>query len=248
MEDVAMTCANICEVQLAIIDISLGKLLLYQFAWKLIKFIENENFNRWHVHNAPSLVHLPMFFMGKLNQFFQHLALFSQNSINTNKDEHCITTSDQGLDSKNIAIVVKLGLKFLKKMAEHIKDNRVPKEVPSFARSLFTKTSSIPLLLANTNGVVATVPAIAPATKSKGCKKKEGKQTGRKKQKREGGPSNKSLQMGLFHTKYGISAGAAHPKKGKLKDKICLDFCLHTRKCSKASPGLHKFQTLHSLE
>jgi hypothetical protein len=32
MEDVAMTCANICGVQLAIVDISLGKPLLYQFA------------------------------------------------------------------------------------------------------------------------------------------------------------------------------------------------------------------------
>jgi hypothetical protein len=174
-----------------------------------------------------------MFFMGKLHQVFQHLTLFSQNSINTNKVEHGITTSDKGLDSKNIAIAVNFGSKFLKKMAEHIKDNTVPKEVPSFARSLFTKTSSVLLLLPNTNGVVATVPAFAPVTKSKGSKKKEGKQTGCKKQKREGGPSDKSLQMGLFHTKNGISAGAAHPEKGKLKDKICLDFCWHTRKCSK---------------
>jgi hypothetical protein len=70
-------------------------------------------------------------------------------------------------------------------------------------------------------------------TKSEGGKKKESKQNRRKKQKREGGPSDKNLQMGLFHTKIGISAGAAHPEKGKLKDKICLDFCLHTRKCSK---------------
>jgi hypothetical protein len=70
----------------------------------------------------------------KLHQYFQHLALFSQNSINTNKVEHGITTSDQGLDSKNIAIVVKLGSNFLKKMAEHIKDDTVPKEVPSSAQ------------------------------------------------------------------------------------------------------------------
>jgi hypothetical protein len=120
MEDVPMTCANICGVQLAIVDIFLGILLLYQFAWKLINFIENKNFNSWHARNAPSLVNLPMFFMGKLHQFVQHLALFSQNSINTNKVEHGITTSDQGLDSKKIAITVKLGLKFLKKLAEHI--------------------------------------------------------------------------------------------------------------------------------
>ncbi len=176
MEDVAMTCTNICGVQLAIVDISLGKPLLYQFAWKLIKFIEKKIFNCWHACNAPSLVHLPIFFMGKL-QFFQHLVLFSQNSINTNKVEHGITTSNKGLDSKNIAIAVKLGSKFLKKMAEPIEDNTVPKEVPSFARSLFTKTSSILLLLANTNGVAATVLAIAPATKSEGGEKKEGEQT-----------------------------------------------------------------------
>jgi hypothetical protein len=36
MEDVAMMCAKICGVQLAIMDISGGKPLLYQFAWKVI--------------------------------------------------------------------------------------------------------------------------------------------------------------------------------------------------------------------
>ncbi len=173
MEDVAMTCGNICGVQLAIIDISLGKPLLYQFAWKLIKFIENKKINCWHTRNVLSLVHLPMLFMGKLHQFFQYLALFSQNSINNNIVEHGIMTSNQGLDSKNIAIAVKLGSKFLIKMTELIEDDTVPKEIPSFARSLFTETSSGPRLVANTNGVVTTVPAIAPATTSKSGKKKE---------------------------------------------------------------------------
>jgi hypothetical protein len=42
MEDVAMTCANMCGVQLAIIDVSTTKPLLYQFALKMIKFIENK--------------------------------------------------------------------------------------------------------------------------------------------------------------------------------------------------------------
>ncbi len=42
MDNIAMTCANICGVQLAIIDASAGKPLLYQFAWKVIKFIENK--------------------------------------------------------------------------------------------------------------------------------------------------------------------------------------------------------------
>jgi hypothetical protein len=42
MEDVAMTCANMCGVQLAIVDVSTTKPLLYQFALKMIKFIENK--------------------------------------------------------------------------------------------------------------------------------------------------------------------------------------------------------------
>ncbi len=42
MEDVVMMCANICSAQIAIIDIASAKPLLYQFAIKLIKFIENK--------------------------------------------------------------------------------------------------------------------------------------------------------------------------------------------------------------
>jgi hypothetical protein len=36
MEEVAMTCANMCGVQLAMINITTGKPILYQFAWKVI--------------------------------------------------------------------------------------------------------------------------------------------------------------------------------------------------------------------
>jgi hypothetical protein len=100
MDDVAMTCANICGIQLAIIDISPGKPLLYQFAWKLDKFIENKKFYRWHARNAQSLFHLPLLFMAKLHQFFMHLTAFSRNSLNTNKVEHGITSGDQGLNIK----------------------------------------------------------------------------------------------------------------------------------------------------
>jgi hypothetical protein len=42
MEEVAMTCANMCGIQLAMVDIVAGKPLLYQFAWKIIRFIENK--------------------------------------------------------------------------------------------------------------------------------------------------------------------------------------------------------------
>jgi hypothetical protein len=42
MEEVAMTCANMCGVQLTMVDIAAGKPLLYQFAWKIIRFIKNK--------------------------------------------------------------------------------------------------------------------------------------------------------------------------------------------------------------
>jgi hypothetical protein len=38
-----MTCANMCVVQLVIVDVSKSKPLLYQLAWKFIKFIKNKN-------------------------------------------------------------------------------------------------------------------------------------------------------------------------------------------------------------
>ncbi len=43
MEEVAMTCANMCGVQLAMVNIAAGKPLLYQFAWKIIRFIKKKN-------------------------------------------------------------------------------------------------------------------------------------------------------------------------------------------------------------
>ncbi len=42
MEEVTMTCANMCGIQLAMVDIAAGKPLLYQFAWKIIRFIDNK--------------------------------------------------------------------------------------------------------------------------------------------------------------------------------------------------------------
>ncbi len=42
MEEVAMTSANICGVQLAMVDITAGKPLLFQLAWKVIWFIKNK--------------------------------------------------------------------------------------------------------------------------------------------------------------------------------------------------------------
>jgi hypothetical protein len=41
MDNVPKTCANIDGIQLAIVDITAGKPLLYQYAWKVICFLEN---------------------------------------------------------------------------------------------------------------------------------------------------------------------------------------------------------------
>jgi hypothetical protein len=42
MEDIAMTCMNMCSIELAIVDVLTTKPLLYQFALQTIKFIENK--------------------------------------------------------------------------------------------------------------------------------------------------------------------------------------------------------------
>ena len=77
-----------------------------------------------------------MVFMAKVHQFFQHLALFSQNPINTNK----IEMGDNTFDIKNVSTVVRLASKFFNKMQEHVEDNSIPKDVSAFAKSFFTDT------------------------------------------------------------------------------------------------------------
>jgi hypothetical protein len=133
MEEVAMTCANMCGVQLAMIDIAAGKPILYQFTWKVIRLIENKKTKTWMRDNADRIAHLPMFFMAKIHQVFMHLASFSQNSINTNK----IELGDDNFDTKMVVTAVKLASKFFSKVQEHIDDNSFPKDVPAFARGFF---------------------------------------------------------------------------------------------------------------
>jgi hypothetical protein len=135
MEDVAMTCTNMCGMQLAIVDISTTKPLLYQFALKMIKFIENKKTRTWMRNNMDAIAHLPIVFKPKINQVFQLLASFSQNSINTNKAKLRLAN----LDNKHVKTAIKLATKFFKKMVDHIDNNSVPKEVPTFAKSLFVK-------------------------------------------------------------------------------------------------------------
>jgi hypothetical protein len=225
MKDIAMMCANMYGMQLAIINIAAGKPLLFQYPYKLICFIENKKIAHWYACNAQQLVHLPMLFMAKLHQCFQNLALFSQNSINTNLVEHG-ATGDK-LDIRNVSIAVKFAAKFWKKMNNHIKDDTVPKEIPSFAHTMFVEPTSGIVAAAS----VAIDKSTATSTASIGAKgKKYGNEPSKKKQKRE--TSNKSLKIGLFHMEKGATVATALPEKGKLKGDICMDFCCHDKKCN----------------
>jgi hypothetical protein len=76
-----------------------------------------------------------MVFMAKIHQFFQFLAPFLQNLINTNK----IEVGNDKFDTKNVTIAVKLASKFFSEMQEHVNDNSIPKDVPAFARSFFVE-------------------------------------------------------------------------------------------------------------
>ena len=158
IDDVSRTCANMCGVMLAIVDVSKSKPLLYQVAYKFIRMIENKKTQTWMRDNSDSIAHVPFILMGKLHQCFQHLASFSQNSINTHKVE----VSDNTLDVKQVTIAVKLISKFFKKMTEHIEDSSVPKDIPPFARTFFVEQAG---------NVTAVVPSLAPTEHNTAAKR-----------------------------------------------------------------------------
>ena len=87
----------------------------------------------WMRDNSDCIAHFPMFFMSKIHQFFMHLALFSQNLINTNK----IETGNNKFKCKQVSVAVKLASKFFTKMQEHVGDNSIPKDILAFAKSFF---------------------------------------------------------------------------------------------------------------
>jgi hypothetical protein len=89
--------------------------------------------------NKDAIAHLPMVFMGKIHQLFQHLASFSQNSINTNK----VKIGDVDLETKQITIAVKFASKFINKMLKHIDENSIPQNIPAFAKSLFVEAPEV---------------------------------------------------------------------------------------------------------
>jgi hypothetical protein len=129
----------------------------------------------------------PCCFAGKLHRFFQFLASFSQNSVNTNLVEH--GNHSKGLNIKSISTAIKLASRFWKKMTKHIKDDTVPKEVPAFARTLFVEQPGGSF----TNTQVIKKTAKTPAADGKG--KKDGDEPKKKKQKCEA--SDKSHKMGI---------------------------------------------------
>jgi hypothetical protein len=207
MEDVAMTCANICSVQLAMVIVLAGKPLLYQCAGKVICFIENKKTKTWLRDNLNSIAHLPMVFMAKIHQFFQHLALFLQNSINTNKIELC----NDKFDTKYISIAVRLASKFFNKMQEHVEDNSIPKDVPAFAKGFFLKAPGGGYVPALKDDEAKKSGTAQPADGNSGGKRRpNGKeQQGQKKPRKEF--SDKSLKMSLFHIKKGTPASKHCP-------------------------------------
>ena len=230
MEEVAMTCANICGVQLAMVDITAGKPLLFQMAWKVIRFIENKKTKTWMRDNSDCIAHLPMIFMSKIHQFFMHLASFSQNSINTNK----IETGDDKFETRSVSVAVKLASKFFAKMQEHIDDNSIPKDVPAFAKSFFVEATGGGFVPAPTAAEAAKPAANQPTDANGGGKRKANGEAEQQAegQKKKRNTSDKSLKMGLFHLKKGTPVSKALPEKSTLKDGVCLDFCCHERKCN----------------
>jgi hypothetical protein len=104
------------------------------------------------------------------------------------------------LDIRNVSIAVKFAAKIWKKMNDHIEDDIIPKEIPSFACTMFVEQAS---------GIVASAPvavdksAVTSTALNKAKGKKFGNEPSKKKQKRE--TSDKSLKMGLFHMEKGTT-------------------------------------------
>jgi hypothetical protein len=229
MDDVCMTCANMCRVMLAIVDINKSKPLLYQVAWKFIKLIKNRKMKTWMRKNSDNIAHLPFVFMAKIHQFFQSFSLFSQNSINTNKVE----LNNLSLDMKQIAAAVKLVTKFVKKMIEHADNNLVPKEIPPFAKSFFVEQGSRTITIAPSADLTSSTTQPTVTSKGKKCKS-DTTNPGAKKKKTKRETSFKSLKMGLYHVKKGTTVAKALPDKSTLKGGkgVCMDFCTLKRKCN----------------
>jgi hypothetical protein len=190
-------------------------------------------------------------FHGKTHQFFQLLASFLQNLINTNKVKLGLTD----LDNKHVKTAIKLASKFFKKMVDHINKNSVPKEIPTFAKSLFVEQTSGGFAIAPPTIVAPrSNPTVQPITLKEGGKRKTNGDEpavvvpGNKKPRKEF--SDKSLKMGIFHVKAGTSVAKALPDKSLLMDSAgyCLDFCSQDKKMQFPTSVVQEWQALHELE
>jgi hypothetical protein len=89
--------------------------------------------------------------------------------INTNKVELGLTN----LDNKHVKTTIKLATKFFKKMVDHINDNSIPKEVPTFAKSVFVEQNLGGFMIApSTIEAPKLNPTVQPATSKEGGKRK----------------------------------------------------------------------------
>jgi hypothetical protein len=166
-----------------------------------------------------------MVFMSKIHQFFQHLANLSQNSLNTNKAK----VGNSAFETKLVKTGVKLGANFINKMIKHVEDNLLSEDIPAFAKSLFVEQTAGQIITLSTTNTDAKNQEGNTISGEGNKRKSDGNGPGKKKSRKEF--SDKSLKMGLFYINKGTPVAKALPNKGKLKDKVCLDFCLHEKKC-----------------
>jgi hypothetical protein len=123
-------------------------------------------------------------------------------------------------------------------MVDHIDDNSVPKEVPTFAKSLFVEQTlggfaiAPPIIKAPKSNPTAQLATSKEGGKRKTNSKEPAVAAGNKKPRKEF--SDKSLKMGIFHVKAGTPAAKALPDRTLLKDSagICLDFFSQDKKCN----------------
>jgi hypothetical protein len=120
-------------------------------------------------------------------------------------------------------------------MVDHIDDNSLSKEAPTFAKSLFVEQTSGGFMLATRTSKTSKGNANQPAASNEGGKRKSsGEESSGTQKKSRKEFLDKSLKMGIFHVKKDTPAAKAIPDKALLKDGagICLDFCSQGKKCN----------------
>ncbi len=113
-------------------------------------------------------------------------------------------------------------------MIEHVEDNLLLKDIPAFAKSLFVKQTARGIITLSATNTEAKNQEGATVSGEGNKSKSDGNEPGKKKSRKEF--SDNSLKMGLFHIKKRTPAAKALPNKGKLEDKVCLEFCSHEKK------------------